>query len=183
MFSLFSSLKVKKTVKRVIPAVLALVVLAVALGSCSTDSSEPSLLDKLNGTWKGTFGDAYVINGSTLTNLDYKNDTAFTGKIKQVIKLPVTGKATDDDASGVIIYQYIIPPTEYSVNFNDGYTALYYKGDVNGNTLMLANAYNVADYLVPVDVENPGDAISCFTAKDYFENFIGEWAEYLIYTR
>ena len=186
MFSLL-----KRTIaKKVAFAGLVLLLLAVALGSCSTEST-PTLLDKLQGQWVGAY-DKYGINGNVLTNYDSEGNTNFIGKIIRVIELPLNGTATENDASGVIIYQFISPPTEYAVNYNNGYTALYYKGDANGNTLMLASAYDV-EYSgyppPPVDTQYLNDingtpgAITKFTASDYFDKYIGAWGGFLEYTR
>ena len=183
MFSFFS-LRAKTPVKRLGFAVLILVLLAMAVGSCkaepdenyyflSTNSSSlTTLRDILGGEWVSPY-DKYVIEGDTLVY--YVEDwftgdwgMAYTGSIQHVVKLPIAGKETEEMASGVIIFQFVadtslmfVPPVNPS-----GFTALYFKGKANGNKLKFADVSAFGAF----EEANLGDAIDSFTGEDHFDN-------------
>ena len=181
MFSFFSSLMGKAPVKKIGLSVLALVLLAMALGSCKQEADEPTLLDKLKGEWvaEDNWTDKgytkYTINMDTLSYDDGNEEgsgfpgyeMSFTAKIKYTSKL--TG-----EADGIIIVQYTDPPKgEFTKpNYNDGFIGIYFKGDVDKNELKFSCAIDTATYAA-ADVETLDSAKNLFTGADYNENYIG----------
>jgi hypothetical protein len=140
------------------PLALAVGIAALVFAGCSTDSSfsdDHKLNAKLVGTWKFTYDggvDTYVINaqsgggGGTISHVvEYG---PYTATIEFVYNFSET--------SGCLII-------EYTDGANDGrYSAVYFK-DLKSNSVLLGDAYTVADYNIDVTVATLNEAKEKFT--------------------
>ncbi|MDR0554628.1 MAG: hypothetical protein LBG76_07510 [Treponema sp.] len=121
---------------------LCLVLGSLSFMGCKSAPDEPGPLE---GTWVSDYGDSYVLTSTTLKYGSYE------GTIKEIVYF------TDDQKSGVIIYEYIAGKEQKYYDYDDNWNPVgdphygpgkfhaTYFSELTASTIKLAGAYSSSE--------------------------------------
>ncbi|MDR1654352.1 MAG: hypothetical protein LBR96_00030 [Treponema sp.] len=126
---------------------------------------DPDLDSRLVGSWRSEYNDGYVISGAALRYDDGLGGSYdYTGAIRYVQKF--------DNASGVIIIEYTVPPT-YEV-LPGAFFGIYYWG-LTPAQVYLANTTDLDNSYAPTETATLEAAAAKFTQANR-SKFVAESA-------